>query len=177
MKIDKLVEFAAPFYKDKDLMHGLSHIELVIKYVDKIIAWGGYEIDYEKTIIAAYFHGFIYSHEDEARKWLKEQNFTPDDIDFILKVANESLRSEIPSTLEGKVLHDAHVIEGGEVYLLTKCLLTGTARGQTLMETIDYIEAHVIDNNKCYLPETIPILEKANKFAKDFIIKLKQDLI
>ena len=176
MDRNALIEFASPFYKDKDLMHNMWHIELLIKYVDKIINCGNYSVDYDNLIIASYFHGFIYSHEQQIKTWLKDQQFSDDDIDFITKVAYESQRSQVPTTLEGKILHDAHVIEGGDTYLLIKSLLTGTARGQTLTETIEYIERYVIDSNKCYLPETIPILEKSNCFAKEIIYKLKEDI-
>jgi uncharacterized protein len=113
---------------------------------------------------------------NEIRKWLTEREFDNKDIEFIIKISHESQRPEIPEILEGKILHDAHVIEGGETYLITKCLVTGTARGQTLLQTIDFIEKYVLDNNKCYLPETIPLLEKSNRFAKEFIAKLKEDV-
>ncbi len=175
---NKLIEFVTPYYADKDLMHNMNHITLVLKYVDKVISWGNYkEIDYEKLMIAGYFHGFVYSHEPKIRDWLSSQNVSENDAEFILKIANESQRSQEPETLEGKILHDAHVIEGGETYLLTKCLLTGTARGQGLMETIEFMGKYVIDKNKCYLPETIPVHEKANTFAKEYIAKLKKDLM
>jgi uncharacterized protein len=58
-----LLEFIKPFYETKDIMHNLWHIDLIIKYVDKIVKWGNYSVDYDKLIIAAYFHGLIYSHE------------------------------------------------------------------------------------------------------------------
>lgn len=176
MEKKALIEFARPFYKDKDLMHNMWHVELLIKYVDKVIQWGNYSIDYDKLIMAAHFHGFIYTHEPEIRAWLKGQHFSAADITFITTIAHESQRPEKPGTLEGKILHDAHVIEGGVTYMLTKSLLTGTARGQTLHETIHFIEQYVIDSNTCYLPETIPLLEQSNQFTKEFIAKLKSDI-
>ena len=177
MEKNMILDFVRPFYNHKDLMHNMWHIELVIKYVDKVIDWGKYSVDYNKLIMAAYFHGFIYSNEKEIRDWLRGQSFCEKDIDIIVIIANESQRPEVPQTLEGKILHDAHVIEGGETYLLTKCLLTGTARGQTLVETIEYIDKYVIDSNRCYLPETITLLKKANSLTKEFISKLKKDIM
>jgi len=38
--------------------------------------------------------------------------------------------------MEGKILHDAHMIEGGKIYLIVKSLITGSVRGQTLEQTI-----------------------------------------
>lgn len=176
MDNERLLDFVTPFYAEKDIMHNMWHIELVIKYVNKIVDWGRYKVDYDKLIIAAYLHGFIYSHEELIKAWLAKQGFQDDDIQSIVKIAWESQRPETPETLEGKILHDAHIIEGGETYLLTKCLITGSVRNQTLLETIEFIEKYVIDKNKCYLPETIPILAKANGFAKSYIAKLKDDI-
>lgn len=34
-------------------------------------------------------------------------------------------RGEVPETIEGKLLHDAHVPEGGEVCTVVKTLITG----------------------------------------------------
>jgi len=78
--------------------------------------------------------------------------------------------------LEGKILHDAHIIEGGKSYLITKCLITGSVRGQSLLETIDYIETNIIDKAVCYLPETIPLLHEANLFTRKFIADLKEGI-
>lgn len=173
---EKLIEFITPYYFNKDIMHNMWHIELVLKYVQKIISQGNYRIDCDSILYAVYFHGFIYTDEATIREWLKEQDIAPDKIDFIVKIAWESQKPENPQTLEGKILHDAHVIEGGKEYLLTKCLITGSVKGQTLLETIDFIEKNVIDNNKCYLPETISVCNRANEFTKEFIQILKKDI-
>lgn len=171
-----LLKFVAPFYRDKDIMHNIWHIDLVIKYVDRIISQGQYIVDYESLIAAAYFHGFIYSDELAIRTWLTEQNVSIDTIERIITITWESQRQEVPHTLEGKILHDAHVIEGGKTYLITKSLITGSVRGQSLMETITYIERNVLDRNQCYLPESVPVCAASNQFAKDFVSALKKDI-
>lgn len=68
-------------------------------------------------------------------------------------------------------------MEGGKVYFITKCLVTGTLRGQTLLETIAYVEENVLHNGDCYLPETKPIWEDANKFAETYIKELKEEIL
>ena len=90
-----------------------------------------------------------------------------------VKIAWESQRSEIPETMEGKILHDAHVLEGGKTYLMVKTLITGSVRGQSLPETLDYMEKNVLDKNICYLPETIPLCNEMNKYTNRFF----EDLI
>jgi len=177
ININKVKQFAEPYYTDKDIMHNMWHINLVIKYIDKILSAGHYDVDYEALICAAYFHGFIYSHEKDIVVFLSNENIDAEKAQHILTIARESQRLENPETLEGKILHDAHVIEGGKLYMLTKCLVTGSVRGQTLLETIGFIEKNIIDANKCYLPDTIPLCVEANQYMKDFIKQLKHDIL
>jgi len=172
----KLIDFVRPYYADKDIMHNIWHIELVEKYVRKILGMGDYSVNAEHLTFATYFHGFIYSHEDDIRAWLTEQGFPNDKIHHIVKIAHESQRAAVPETLEGKILHDAHLIEGGKAYMLTKCLITGSIRGQSLLETINYIETNILDRAICYLPETAELLEEANLFTKNFLHELKNGI-
>lgn len=113
MNKNELLDFVTPYYADKDVTHNMWHIGLVIKYVEKIVKQGNYAVDHDKLILAAYFHGFIYSHEKEIRNWLAEQRFPERDIELIARISRGSQRPETPETLEGKILHDAHVVEGG----------------------------------------------------------------
>lgn len=91
----------------------------------------------------------------------------------IVQIAWESQRPEFPETMEGEILHDAHVLEGGKTYFIVKSLITGSVRGQDLNSTISYIEDHVLDQNYCCLPQAKALCEQANEFAKDFIRELK----
>ena len=54
-----LIEFAEPYYADKDIMHNMWHIELVKKMVSRILAGSSYSVDEECLLLATYFHGFI----------------------------------------------------------------------------------------------------------------------
>lgn len=163
-----LIEFVEPYYIDKDIMHNMWHIELVRKAVRKILSIGNYKVDEECLLLATYFHGFIYKDEGKIKQWLKTQNYDEKTISKIIKISWESQRSEIPETIEGKILHDAHVLEGGKAYLIVKTLITGSVRGQGLIETLSYMEKNVLDRNKCYLPETIPLCEEMNRYTNLF---------
>lgn len=176
MNTQALIQFCAPYYAGKDIMHNLWHIELTQRWIEKVIALGNYSPDREALEYALYFHGFIYSDEAAIRAWLADQKLSPDRIEQIVKIAWESQRPEIPETLEGKILHDAHVLEGGKTYLVTKTLITGSVRGQNLKDTLNYLKTHVIDHNHCYLPETRPLLNEMNTFAKDFADALEKDI-
>ncbi len=167
-----LLEFVEPYYIGKDIMHNMWHIELVKKMVNRILSIGNYKVDKECLILATYFHGFIYMNEDSIRQWLITQNYADETISKAIKIAWESQRIEIPETLEGKILHDAHVLEGGKTYLIVKTLITGSVRGQSLSDTLNYMQRNVLDKNKCYLPETIPLCEEMNKYTTNFFEEL-----
>ena len=171
-----LIEFVEPYYVDKDIMHNMWHIELVKKMVNKIIAGSSYNVDEECLLLATYFHGFIYKDEEIIKQWMREQNYGEAMIAKTIKIAWESQRSEIPKTLEGKILHDAHVLEGGKTYLIVKTLITGSVRGQALLDTIKYMEGQVLDKNSCYLPETIPLCEEMNEYTNRFFEELTEGI-
>lgn len=49
---------------------------------------------------------------------LKTQNLPEEKINKIVKVAWEFQKDIKPETIEGKILHDAHLIEGGKTFLI-----------------------------------------------------------
>lgn len=177
MDINKLIAFSAPFYHNKDIMHNLHHIELVIKAAEFIIQTGKYAVDHDCILTAAYFHGFVISNENDIREWLFAQGISQVYTDKTIKAAYESHADAMPQTIEGTILHDAHLIEGGKAYMITKCLITGSIRGQTLLQTIEYIEKNILYIRKCYLPETIPFFEEANQYTSNFLSELKKGII
>lgn len=176
MDMSGLTAFAAPYYAGKDIMHNLWHIELVLKMVDRILSLGNYNADRECLTLAAYFHGFIYQDEDAIRRWMRAQGYDNAKIEKTVQIAWESQRREVPGTLEGRILHDAHVLEGGKTYLVVKTLITGSVRGQTLQETLKFLREHVLDKNACYLPETIPLCEEMNRYTNMFYQKLVEGI-
>ena len=177
MNEKELLEFVKPYYVNKDIMHNMWHMELVKKQLDKILSLCNYDINYNDLIYAMYFHGFVYSDEDKIREFLNKQGLDKINIDRIIKISYESQRSEEPVTFEGKILHDAHVLEGGKNYLVVKTLITGSLRGQDLLETLQYMKENVLGKNKCYLKETIPLCEEMNKYTEDFYNELVKDIL
>lgn len=99
---------------------------------------------------------------------MAENGLNDKEIKKIVKIAWESQRPEVPDTLEGKLLHDAHVLEGGKTYTVVKTLITGSVRGQTLKQTLDFMKNNVLDKNKCYLLETIKLCEEMNDYTSKF---------
>ncbi len=176
MEKKKVIEFVKSYYENKDIMHNMWHMELVQKKIDEVISISNYELNYEYLILAMYFHGFIYSDEKKIRNWLKENKYDDNEIEKIVKIAWESQRNKVPETIEGKILHDAHVLEGGKTYLMVKTLITGSIRGQTLKETLEYMNKNVLNKNKCYLPETLKLCEEMNKYTNNFYEQIIKDI-
>lgn len=174
--IDSLIKFVQPYYVNKDIMHDLAHIDRVLLYVDKLLRIGNYEADVDIIRYAAYFHGFIYHSEQSIIEWLNNQQIPSEAINKIVTAAWESQKDIEALSLEGKILHDAHMIEGGKTYLIVKSLITGSVRGQTLEQTIKYIENNILDKGMCYLPEAKTIYHQQQEFAKEFITDLKDGL-
>jgi len=176
MNLERLKDFATPYYTDKDMMHDLWHIELVYKSVLHLIRLGNYDVDLETLTAATYFHGFIETAESDIRTWLINEGFSKSFVEDAVLVALHSHVNATPLSLEGKILHDAHLIEGGKAYMITKCLITGSLRGQSLPETISFVEKSILGKRICYLPESISLLEEATVFARQYLNELKQGI-
>ena len=171
-----IIEFIEPFYKNKDIMHDLSHIKRVNYTLEELIKDFEGLYDYDILKFALYFHGFIYSYEDIIRNWLKDKKYDEKKIEYIIKAAWESQKEKEPETLEGELVHDAHMIEGGKTYLIVKSLITGSIRGQDLEETIRYIEDNIIGKGRCYLSNAQQIYDEQQRFASEFIRDLKEGI-
>ena len=92
------------------------------------------------------------------------------------KRVNDSYPESKPDTIEGKILHDAHLLEGNAAFMVSKCLVTGTERGQSLIETIDYIKSHILGRRRCRLPEAQSEYELMEAFLASFISDLENSL-
>lgn len=161
-------------YEVKDVMHNLSHIRRILREAQKLAQT--YACDSELLMLGAYFHGIIQSKENAVREFLKEKGMSQMRIDNAVQIAWDSQKESEPKTAEGTILHDAHLLEGGKTFLITKSLVTGTARGQSLEETISSIEKNTLGKYKCYLPEAQKIYEEKERFVKDFLADLKSNL-
>ena len=87
----------------------------------------------------------------------------------------ESGKESHPQTREGAYLHDAHLIEGGRTFGIAKCLVTGALRGQTLEETLDFIESNLLGRFTQDKYEMIVDVEQ-EEFTREFVAELRQAL-
>ena len=151
--LQQIQEFIKPFYQTKDIMHDLTHlhrIKVALEDLEKKV-----ELEFDKEIVEAalYFHGVIYSHENKIISFLEKIKTPKSKIDLIVKVSWESQKENRPTTNEGLILHDAHMLEGGKNFEIIKSLITGSVRGQTLEETMVYIENNLLSKGHCYTEE------------------------
>lgn len=174
----RVEEYAKSLYNDKDIMHDFGHINRIINMSLAIVKKHYPLADLELIKLGAYFHGVIYKENIrlEVEKFLRELNLSDEKIEQIIEIACSSQKENIPTTLEGKILHDAHLLEGGETFLIVKSLITGSLRGQTLLETIEYLEEKILFKHHCVLPEMKDKYREKELFAQDFIQKLKPNL-
>jgi uncharacterized protein len=94
----------------------------------------------------------------------------------MFQAASESRTGSIPETLEGKILHDAHLLEGGLTFHVVKSLITGVSRGNSISQIIDYFNSNVNGKYRCYLPENKSPYKKKEAFAREFFRDLEKNL-
>lgn len=148
--LDRISKFAKPFYREKDIMHDWSHIERIEFTLEKLVEEIELDFDLEVVKSALFFHGIIYSHEEMITKFLKDIGVKEQLVRQIVKVSWESQKESKPETNEGLILHDAHMLEGGKNFEIVKSLITGSVRGQSLEETMTYIEKNLLKKGACY---------------------------
>ncbi|MBT3318134.1 MAG: hypothetical protein HN948_04555 [Clostridia bacterium] len=170
-----LRQFCSPHYESKDIMHNLCHIDRIIRLAKKMCE-NHADAEIETVIFGAYFHGLVDNSTDDIQEYLSSINIVQSKIAKILQASRDSQINSIPISLEGSILHDAHLLEGGKTFIVTKCLVTGTARGQSLTETIAYMEKNIIGNGKVSLEENAATLDERQLYAKEFIRELKNGL-
>jgi uncharacterized protein len=119
MDIHRLKQFCQPFYHHKDIMHDLTHIRRVLKVAYTAKPYKD-QIDEDVLTIGAYLHGMIDKQEnrDQILNFLKDEGFSKEKVEAILVAAEESDKKVNPNSLEGKILHDAHLLEGGKTFLI-----------------------------------------------------------
>src|SRR5690348_15198248 len=100
---EKLWEFSIPYYKGKDIMHDITHIERVFREADKLASKYP-QANRDIVFAACCLHGFVFNTEEVVRAFLKELNLHEEQAKKIIIAAFESQVSSVPETLEGKIV-------------------------------------------------------------------------
>lgn len=179
LDIEELRNFTISLLSDKnrDILHGIEHSDRILKGTNKISFNYSGKYSNELVLFGAYFHGAVHYGEKPIRDWLRLKEYEPEYIDKIIEVTWESQSKNEPTTLEGKLLHDSHTIEGGKEYFVLKPLLVGTVMKQPIEKTIRFITDVLLANKKYYLPETKEYIDEIYEYANEFIHNLKDGLL
>jgi uncharacterized protein len=175
-KLKSIEKFAKHLYADKDIMHDWSHIERIKYKLDELAEITELDFDQHITEAALYFHGIIYSHEKMIRDYLTEIKLTSEIIESIINIAWASQKESKPTTNEGLILHDAHMLEGGRNFEIIKSLITGSVRGQTLKETMKYIESNLLSKGFCYTKEGVEQYKIMKRRTREIFEELNLEL-
>lgn len=134
-------------YDSKDTMHDWTHIQRCWKSANKLVQTGVPDCAQDVLSCALILHGVIYEKgtEEIVREHLLSKTMAKDQIEKIIAVAWESQKDSFPDSVEGGILHDAHLLEGDDNFIITKVLATGSARGQKLKQTVDLFFDHIAE--------------------------------
>ena len=176
--VEAMKEYIENIYSDhpRGLIHGIEHS---IRLVNDAVELGQpYQGDYDEEIlqIAGLLHGAVHYCEDGIREWLRNQGLDATRIDHIIAVAWESQTKNIPASIEGKILHDAHFIEGGKEFHILKPFIVGSEMNQPLEKTIDFIRNSIKANPVYYLKESRELFEEIRCYESVFIENLEKQL-
>jgi uncharacterized protein len=171
--IERTKKFVMPFYDKKDIGHNFTHIERIIKQA--MIIKSNYPVDEELLMLGAYFHGLIYRDKKKSREFLRNQNVPEDRINKIVQVAEDSQRDSTPILLEGKILHDAHFLEGGKAFFVTKAIMIGASKGESLQEMLEHVKIPP-KVPKSALPELQVEYDEKDRFTREFIDSIRNNM-
>ena len=156
------------------MMHDLTHVRRILKTAKKMsrASKAGMSI----LTFATYFHGIDFrANQAELTDYLLRVGQKREVMKRIFQAVLESQKEAIPKTLEGKILHDAHLLEGGRTFGVAKLLITGALRGESLLQVIDHFDLSV-GKYACCLPENKARYKDRESFARDFFSDLKKSL-
>ncbi len=165
--LEKVSEFVKPYYARKDIMHDFTHLERIKLSAEKLIASEKLPIDTLVFEAALYMHGIIYEVEEKVRSFLLELGLGKKTTARIIQAAWESQKDKIPTTPEGKILHDAHLVEGGKYFPMVKALITGSLRGQTLQQTMRYVRNNLLAQGTCYTNSGQKLFEEVKSTSRE----------
>ena len=112
-----IIEFIEPFLKDFSPLHDLSHIKR-LRYISGILCdemqiW---KEDKEKISLSWYFHNLNDEQSYRLFKFLQSfgyEEYQAKEIQLLEKYHSKNM---MPSSMSQKIVHDAHLVEGGPYF-------------------------------------------------------------
>lgn len=172
LQIEDIIEFSRPFYENKDPAHNFLHADKVYKLAKKIAQEVKIEHNNIYLVCGAFFHGFDKKYEQKIVDFLLKNSVQEKEISLITQVAKETHNDTAAFSNEGKILHDAHLLEGGSYSIVIKSIITGISRGWTQKRIAAYIE-NKVGLFQCNFPYTQKIYKKRERIALKFADQMK----
>lgn len=168
---DNLRDFVKRYYADKDSLEDLDHVQRLLSEARALAADEPYDED--QLIFGAYFHGLIFTDEAEIRNFLFSLGLDRELVIRIMKVAWESGKDAVPETVEGALLHDAHLIEGGKEFQVAKWLMGAVSNGHTLPQIVAFLGDRLAGKYKCHTPPGRETHAEIEAYRQNFVRALK----
>src|SRR5688500_4524494 len=130
LSLDVIEQLVRSDYVNKDTMHDLTHIKRVYASAVRIAAVAQLPCDGDVLRLGAYLHGVVYveARAVQLRDQLLQLGASPETVEHAMQGARESQTEGDAKSPEGIALHDSHLLEGGQSFVLVKSLVTGAAR-------------------------------------------------
>jgi uncharacterized protein len=142
-----------PLYTKKDPAHGLGHIRRV--HAKALIFARKRKTDMTVLSLGAALHGAVGDSKPQAEQLLLMAGVPADALEKGIRAAIESQIDSAPETSEGRILHDAHLCEGGDDFLAVKSLSVASFRGYALADSYAWVSENILKNRtrRCYTAE------------------------
>lgn len=171
---DSLREFVKPYYAEKGELENLAHVQRMLASAREL--GEGENINDDLLVFGAYLHGVIFNAEEKIRNSLFSLGLERTQVIEIMRVAWESGKEASPETREGALLRDAHLIEGGREYQMAKWLTRGGEVGQSLPQSLDFLDSKMIGRYKCSTPKAQKIYEEIETYRRQFVDTVRKVL-
>lgn len=118
---EKFLSLLAKYYVEEDAAHDAGHARRIYLKAKKFAR--KYSANKDILALGTALHGVVEKHGKKAGKTLEKNGVPAKLISSGIEAAFESLVNSKPKTLEGKILHDAHLCEGGRAFIAVKALV------------------------------------------------------
>ena len=178
-QLEAYTEFVRPYYATRDVAHTFSHIERIIRRLDKLAEGITVPVRRDRLYFLASFHGLgVRWHDDaefreQATALLQRLGWSDSEIQELIQSLDRHL--DEPETIEEEIVHDANKLETLGAFGIAKAFTMGGLLGQTYEETVDYFERHSL-SVVFRTPAGRQLAAEGQTYAKEFLQRLRTEL-
>ncbi|MBQ3461466.1 MAG: HD domain-containing protein [Solobacterium sp.] len=183
--IEKAKEYIETIFRGNADGHDVSHTLRVYRNALQI-AKAYPQSDLSVISLAALLHDvddhklFHTENNANARRFLKEQNVGPEQIERICTVINSvsfsKNRGRRPETLEGKIVQDADRLDAIGAIGIARTFAFGGKNGRPIENTLQHFyDKLLLLKDEMNTEEAVKIAEKRHSFMEDFLAQLHEE--